>query len=493
MPDRQPEHNISGRHSWLVYGLLAVLVWLPLPSGSKPEWAMVLMACLVILLAILWLGRMLLRGTPLSKVFFKAWPFHSGFALLCLWLWLQQYPLPSEWVAALSPEAWQHYTHAFESTGSLLPDRIPLSLDAYATRLSGWLTLSYWLLFCLVLSLIDSVNRVRQLAWTVVLAGTFQAAFGAFTVLAGLETLLLASKKSYLGVATGTFVNRNSFAGFLEITLAVGIGLLLTQIREQHFFRFRDRLRSILDTLLSSKVVIRSALAVMVIGMVMSRSRMGNTAFFSSLVLSGLLYVICRRKFSRGIAFLFISLLAVDMAIVSQWFGLDQVIDRLEQTSIDHETRPNVARLTLNIIKDYSLTGTGAGTFYTALPEYHDGSWRGFYDLAHNDLLQFPAEFGLPAYGILGIMVLLALWLGVQAMHRRRSRLYIGMGFSSVMGMTALLIHSTVDFNLQIPANGAYFVVLMALAVIARYQPSQIHVLNAEQESQLTGLKEKHV
>ena len=77
-------------------------------------------------------------------------------------------------------------------------------------------------------------------------------------------------------------------------------------------------------------------------------------------------------------------------------------MERLEQTSMERETRPNVAEVTLDAIGDYGLTGSGGGSFYTILPAYHDGSWRGFYDLAYIDFLQFPLEFGIPAYIILG-------------------------------------------------------------------------------------------
>ncbi len=87
---------------------------------------------------------------------------------------------------------------------------------------------------------------------------------------------------------------------------------------------------------------------------------------------------------------LFVSLLVIDTAIVSQWFGLEKVVERIEQTSMERETRPNVSEVTLTAIGDYSLTGSGAGSFYTTLPFYHDGSWKGFYDLAHNDFLQSP-------------------------------------------------------------------------------------------------------
>ena len=469
MSIRLPE---SG-HSLVTYCLFGILLWLPIPFGSKPEWSVLLFAILTVALAIVWTISIATGRHDLNKPFYKAWPFHIGFILLIGWLWLQQFPLPVDWVKGLSPKAFEHYVNAYNAVGSAMPQRISLSLDPYGTYLSFWLTLGYWLLFSLVLGVVKTRAQLTALAWIIVIAGTFQAAFGAFSILSGLETLLLADKQSYRGVATGTFVNRNSFAGFLEMTLAVGIGLQISELGESRRLRFRDHLIEFLSTLLSNKILLRTSLAVMVIGMIMSRSRMGNGAFFASLVITGLLYVICRRRLTKGVAFLFISLLAVDVAIVSQWFGLEQVIDRIEQTSLNHESRPNVAQLTMDIIQDYPLTGTGAGSYYTALPEYHDGSWRGFYDLAHNDLLQFPAEFGIPAYIILIAMVLLALWHGYQAMRLRKNPLMIGLGFGSFMGITAILIHSTVDFNLQIPANGAYFVVLMTLAIQARYLPSK--------------------
>jgi putative inorganic carbon (hco3(-)) transporter len=45
----------------------------------------------------------------------------------------------------------------------------------------------------------------------------------------------------------------------------------------------------------------------------------------------------------------------------------------------------------------------------------------------------------------------------------------VGAAFASTMAITALLVHSFADFNLQIPANAATFVVMLALAWICRY------------------------
>lgn len=427
---------------------------------------------LVYALAMCWLIGFGFGRLPVTQAFRQARWFHYGFITLIAWLFLQQLPLPTELVQLLSPHAWAIHTEAYLALEVPIPSRLPLSIEPYATLLSVWLTIAYYLLFCLCLLLIDEPDKLKYFAWALVISGIFQALFGSLSTLSGQEVLLLRDKTSYFGVATGTFVNRNSFAGCLEMTLAAGVGLLIAQLNERSVNGWREWLYRTVQVLMSSKVILRTGLAIMVVGLVLSRSRMGNTAFFSSLMISGLIYVICRKKLSRGMIALFVSMLVIDVAIVSQWFGLEQVVERIEQTSMERESRPNVSEVTLTAIGDYPLTGSGAGSFYTTLPVYHDGSWHGFYDLAHNDFLQFPLEFGLPAFILLALMVLAAAWHGIVAMRQRRNRLMVGMGFSAVMGILAIMIHSSVDFNLQIPANAAYFVVLMALSLLARYLPS---------------------
>ena len=465
--------------SFLYYSLLVVLLWLPLPEGSKPLWAMMILAMLIFLLASCATLSYALGHLSLSAAFKKAAPLHLGFLMVVGWLWFQQIPLPVEWVEILSPNVAEHYLQ----TSRILPVAdgcqltascpITLSIDPHSTFISALLSTAYYLLFCLTLLLVDSRKRLEKLLLAMVAMGTFQAIFGALSALSGSEWLLFREKTAYLGVATGTFVNRNSFAGFLEMTLAAGMGLLIARLTNQHYANWRDRLQALLQLMLSSKLLLRVALATMVIGLVLSRSRMGNAAFFSSLMVTGLIYMICRRQITRGMVFLFGSLLVIDIAIVSQWFGLEKVIDRIGNTSLDHETRPEVSEITLDIIRDYWLTGTGGGSYYTALPGYHNGTWRGFYDLAHNDYLQFPAEFGIPAFLLLAAMVLICLYHALQAMRVRHNKFAIGGGFAAFMGILAILIHSTVDFNLQIPANAAYFVVLMAVAFLARFIGSE--------------------
>jgi len=113
--------------------------------------------------------------------------------------------------------------------------------------------------------------------------------------------------------------------------------------------------------------------------------------------------------------------------------------------------------------------GAGGGTFYTNFPKYRGPDIAAFYDHAHNDYMQFLVETGVIGTVLVGLLPVWALVLGVLALARRRDQLARGFAFSVVMGVSALAIHSSVDFNLQIPANALAFVVLLAYGWIAMY------------------------
>jgi O-antigen ligase len=119
------------------------------------------------------------------------------------------------------------------------------------------------------------------------------------------------------------------------------------------------------------------------------------------------------------------------------------------------------------------LAGIGAGTFIYSYPAYKSDDIKAdrIYNNAHNDHAQFMAEFGLPAFLLLALAVLISAWWAIMAMVKRNSELFKGVGFGACMGIIALLIHSAVDFNLQIPANAYMFVLLLALAAVARWTP----------------------
>jgi O-antigen ligase len=332
---------------------------------------------------------------------------------------------------------------------------------------------SYTAGFFLTLVLVNSRGRLTQLLWLLVLSGSFQAVYGTLMVLSGLEWGFFVEKYVGRGVTTGTFVNRNHLAGYLVMCLAAGTGLLYAQISSAPgaSARVRERLRRWLRLLLSSRLRLRVLLALMVIALVLTRSRMGNAAFFISLLFAGAMVQYAGQYFSRRLALLLLSLVIVDMVILSRWFGFDRLLDRLGSTEVQTEARTANLPQLLEYARDFWFTGSGGGSFYGVFPRYQEAATEVVYLHAHNDYLQFLGELGLPGVLLLAAFVALALRSALTILRSRQSRLFHGVAFAVLMTIVWALLHASVDFNLQIPANAFTFVVLLALAWVARVLP----------------------
>ena len=445
---------------FLFYAFLALLLWMPLPFGSNVAWAWSLMEAWVFLIAGLWLVQYYRGRVSLNHPFVRAWPVTACLLATVLWIVVQALPLPAGVLGLLSPRALEIHstTHSYPS----------LSLDVYATRQAALQTLAYLLFFCLTLLLVNNKARIKLLAQVIILGGVFQAAYGSLMTLSGLEYGFFIDK--HTGDATGTFINRDHLAGYPEMCLAAGVGLMLAELSSTPAAGWRNSARRLLRTFLGNKARVRLALVVMVTGLVLTRSRMGNVAFFASLTGVGCFYLLAVRKLSGNTIAFFASLLVIDLLIVGNFFGIEKVAERIQQTSIDSEDRVNTDRDALAMLRDFPLTGIGAGTFYAVYPMYTSAVVvTGFTRHAHDDYLQFACELGLVFAAVLGAVVLASLWTAVRAQLKRRDPLLQGMGFAATMAIVALLIHSAVDFNLQIPANAAMFVVMLALGWVCRY------------------------
>jgi O-antigen ligase len=203
---------------------------------------------------------------------------------------------------------------------------------------------------------------------------------------------------------------------------------------------------------------------------VMTRSRMGNTAFFASLLAAGAIGLALSRHAPRGTVLLIGSLIAIDVALIGTWFGVERTMQRIAETTVQNvEERVDPAVYAVKMLEDYPLFGTGAGTFYTAFTRYRGHDIDAFYDHVHNDYVQFLTETGAIGAGLMGAFVLAALACAVLAQARRRDPLARGVAFGVVMGVVAIGIHGTVDFNLQIPANAFVFMILLALGWVSLY------------------------
>jgi len=451
------------KDSLLFYLFLALVIWLPLPLGSNRPWAWSIMEIWVMFIACGWCYLYITNDVRVPITFGKCRSILILFLLLLFFISSQLIPLPSSWMTVISPN-----THDYLSLLGKSSDSLSVSLDPYATKVGLLKSITYFAIFCLTILLINTRTRLRILAYVLVLSGLFQAVYGALMTLSGLGYgFFILSDNALGGRAAGTFVNSNNFAGYLEMIIAIGVGLLIASFIPDEANSWKGRLRRLLQLLISPKAIVRLSLVIMVIALVLSRSRMGNTAFFSSLFIAGTIGLILSRHAPRSVAILLVSLIIIDIFIVGSWFGLEKVKQRLEQTSLVTEQRDDVYGYTVKLWDDYPLMGTGLGSFYSTFPKYRGKDINGFAKFTENDYLQILAETGIIGFMIFALIVSLSLLAALKAHYVRRDPLARGMSFAVIMGMTAILIHASVEFNLQIPANAATFVILLALGWIS--------------------------
>lgn len=438
---------------WIFIAYLALLLWVPIPFGSNRSWAWAALEVWVFLLAMAWLAGCL-RGRVSSPAILRdAWPVLACAFLWLAYVWFQLVPLPMEMLARLSPQAARWHAAA------TLPDArafAPLTLDRFATLEGACRSTAYVAFFVLTLVLLDTRDRIRATAYTLIVSGILQAWYGA-----------LAALQSASAVASGTFVNRNHYAAYLVLCLSIGIGVLIASLSGARSPSWGHFFRNFMQWIITPKMALRLGLLVMVIALVLTRSRMGNSSFFISLLAAGAIGLLLSKRATRSMVILIATLVIVDVVIVGTYFGVERVVERIEQTRPDNERREAVQAL--DAWPDFPVFGSGLGSFHVVFPRYSGPNAGEIATHAHNDYIQFAIETGAIGVALLGALALMSFAAALRAQYLRQEPLMRGLSFGASMAIIALGIHSTVDFNLQIPAIALTFMLVLALAWISLY------------------------
>jgi O-antigen ligase len=464
--------------------LLFALVWAPIPLGSNRPWALGLLVILLwaVLLALsaralwrrevpAWLPRLRHGGVPLGLL--------VGFALLIV---AQLLPWPGTWRTSILP--------ADVLPGA--PGPGPLSLDPFGTHTYLLTTLAYLAAFMLVVGLVDSTRRATWLLATLVASGVFQAILAIVLSSSGATYNFFFYEFKQGERAMGTFPNPDHLAGYMELCLSAGLGLMLAHIggAQSALRNWRTRMVAALQFIMSKKMLLRAVLVIMVIALVMTHSRMGNAAFFFALVVVGALVAAVSPRLRVAALWLVASMVLVDAIIIGQWVGIDRVVSRFENTNmslagasqaggidtVDEaalqrqfreeslEQRLRAPEAGLRLVAESPYIGHGGGTFYTAFPRFKpNDDFILFWDHAHNDYVEVACDMGLLGLALWVGIGAATLWRCVRMMGDQQPRLNRGAGVAGAMGLVAIGTHSLVDFNLQIPANALTLVTLLAL------------------------------
>jgi hypothetical protein len=415
----------------------AVFVLAPLPLGSVDlAWVCIWIAFLV---ASLVTAR--IDHVCKADLWFMA-PILAAIAAIALIVWLQVTPGA---VSKLQDPAWRN---ARELAGIGVPARMSPTLSA------PWLSFGYYLLFTLGLSraylLATDGWQAHRLLKLVAYAGVCYALYGIFSQLFLPDTLLWRQKEFYLQYATGTFVNRNTAATFWG-----SCSLILLVMLVRALLRAADEPDSDRKRFSDRPATLATGCAICLVAVGMTGSRAGILITIVSMAGAAILYL---APLNRG-GWSFWS--SVRGSVVAGAVALALVgsvaMGRISELGLVDGQRYEVYRTALDMIREHTLLGFGAGNFEAAFPPFRPQSLgsQGIWDRVHSTPLELVLDLGLPmAVAILAVAMFFLASLVIGALRRKRDRHIpvIGAGVFVLGGL-----HSSVDFSLQIPGFGLLF------------------------------------
>ena len=323
--------------------------------------------------------------------------------------------------------------------------------------------------FYVALVALEDRNAKRRLVYALIALGAFEAFYGLVQYLTGWQHIFAYVKKYYLEDATGTYINRNHFAGLLEMVLPFTVALALHLAGKLRGAAQRSdaKARNLLSSPELFPLIFLSFLVFAIFAaLIFSRSRMGIISAIASLI--AILALAGSTLPSKRIRITAAALFFLGVVGIVVWLGSDPVIRRFEVLGQEYsqtgQNRISIWRDTSKLVRQHPWLGTGLGTFSVAYTSVQTVFLNRLVDHAHCDYLEVVTELGLPG----GILVFGSFfWILARAVrHYKKAehRFDTAICLGCIGSITAILVHSFADFNLYIPANALVFTLTLALA-----------------------------
>jgi len=337
-----------------------------------------------------------------------------------------------------------------------------LSFDPYSTRLLLVQVAALGIYFAAVLVFTDTPKRLRLLVRTI-------GVFGFFLAIFGLTQSFTSPDKIYWmrelpqSQAFGPFINRHHFAGYMELALALPLGLVFTGAIEKE-----------------KRFIYIFAAGLMAVALIMTNSRGGIISLIAELFFLVATMGLRRHRHKKrhearppriksaamkaGLALALIVALFGGVVLLGGEDALTRVIGSVN-TDDPTTGRAHFWSVTVDIIKTHPWIGTGLGAFGVVYTGYDSRSGMYRLEQAHNDYLQVLSDGGIIG-AVIGLFFVVNLFRMGFTRRDSRDEFRRGVATGAMAGCFAVLVHSFFDFTLHTPANALLFLVLAALATM---------------------------
>ncbi len=400
----------------LTYGYLCLVVGAALSGGIVSPLATALFALAVIFLLLIFATKIVLDGDGQLFIPDTLWPF-LGLIILTL---VQSY-------------AWTDQNGVRQS----------LSLDVEATRHSLFIFVILFGAFLLGANLFRRLETLQILTNFLVVYGMLFA-FLALVLSFAWKQNLTWLKPTENGSPFGTFVNRNHFAGYIELLFPLPVALLL-----------------VLRKNLEQRMLYVAAAALMGIALCFSLSRGGMISLGVQLLFLLALSSQLNNKntnTSKLISAMSIIGIVLLIGLGIYLIGANSLLLRFG----DEDDRSQIWLNALHIFQAHPWLGTGAGTFETVFPMYALDKGLDVAAEAHSDYLQILTDTGLIGFAIFLIFLFMLIRATGQAL-RAAKPLHTALALGCSTCIVGILVHSFFDFNLQLPSHALLFFLHISL------------------------------
>lgn len=458
----------------IVIGLLLVIVLTALAHGAVEPWSVLLMELIISALTLIWGVKIFVDGRFSLVIPPVIWPI-AAFALLGL---AQSIALTD------SVGTWRSF-----------------SFDVEATR-GAVIVLVFVIIFGL-LSASFLADRLLMLARFLAIYGLVIAFLAVLQHFTDVHTLMW--WRTAEADPFGSFVNRNHFAGYMELLLPWSVVMIYARRGnpgEQFFYGF--------------------AAAWMGAAAVLSLSRGGIISIFSELMLLGILsrYLtrdaadriswqppnqvtqsVTRPVIGRLVRLGFVSAIVAAIIAGVFWLGAEPIINRITTGNATGavslpSSGPGTGRLdtwrdTWNIFRANPIIGVGLGAYETAYPIYaKDNGLAGIVAQSHNDYLQVLADSGIVG-GLILLWFIVTICRSVIRGLKAPDPFLVKVTIAGGVGIFGILVHSLFDFNLQLPSHALLFCLFAVVVSPISATSSELVAILKVKGQELTALAGK--
>lgn len=403
------------------------------PHGREPgilQWVLVLGLCVLLMFAVLAFGAVEEWST---------FAFEAGASVLFL-VWAAKQLISGQVKLSANP---LYLPALFFFVLIVAQLALRRSAYGYVTKYEALQYVSYGIVLLIGSECVREEGARKLFALVMIVFGACYSFFALAQELTPNGKIFWIHSPQFHGSIYGSYVNHNHYAGLMEMLVPIPFVVSMG-----HLFR-------------GGKRVLVGSTAVLMAGTIfLSGSRGGTIAFVFEMVL--FLALIFRKTRSTRIALGSIAVCVLIVALLVFLGAEGRILERLGDLSPG--IRVDITKDSLRMFSKRPVSGWGLGTFPTIYPSYRSFYTNLFVNQAHNDYVQLLVETGLLGFGLM-LWFLVGLYrYGLPTSRRWEFQWDGAVSFAALLGCSGILLHSFVDFNLQIPANAALFYVLCGLA-----------------------------